>query len=156
MGTTTETLSRDSGPSSALGVLALVGSFGLAYGIDLVIRQLRLQAGATFRFEPYILISALLPFLVVFMILGLASLLLQSLPPNRALALTYLLSGLAVPILYISFLVPYPVWLRATFLYRFQHAVASFSSQSAIYYVAAAWFVIGLLALRRSMRLGAA
>jgi len=150
MATVTHTPEHHSTSSSTLAVLALVASFVSAYTVDHVIRQLRVDAGTTFDFEPFILISGLLPLFVVAVILALAFLVLQRLPASRTVAVIYVVSGLVVAIVYTSFLVSYPLWLRATFLYRFQHALVTFGSQSSTYYLASAWILIGAAALKKT------
>ena len=134
---------------AVITIISLIVAFVLAYAIDASLQQLRKYAGATFNFRPVVIISSIVPVVVVIGILALTWLALRYLPPNRFVAIAFMISGLFVIAEYLTFFIAFPLWLRNTIMGRFRYALMDFGAQSAIYYIASACIVIGIAALRR-------
>lgn len=130
-------------------VVSLTVMYVIAYVIDISLRQLKRYAGDTFNFRPAILFSSVAPIVIVIGILALTWLALRYLPPNRFVGIAFLISGLFVIVMYLSYFVGLPLWLRTTIIGRFRYAMMDFGLQSSIYYVASACVILGIVALRR-------
>lgn len=143
-------------PSSTPRIVASVAlgiSFLVSYLMDSTLVQLRTNASTSFDFLPVVVFSALAPFIVVSGILFLGWLVLVRLPPRRFNALVFLLVGIVVLGLYISFFAGSPPWLRETILGRLRSTLMDFGFLSSTYHVAAGAVVVGLAGLWRSRSL---
>src|SRR3972149_5559630 len=67
-----------------LSIASLAASFVAAYQLDDLPHRLRLYAGTTFHFQPFVLLSALTPVLVVSVVLVMARFVLTRVPPTPA------------------------------------------------------------------------
>ena len=130
--------------------VALAASFILTYALDEVLHRMKEDAGTTFHFQPYILLSAILPPFVIAGFFALASFILRRLAPSRAVAGICLVAGLFIAVQHVSFLFGIPPWLRATPVGRFHVAVMTFGSESLLYFLASTWIVIGIAEFRRA------
>lgn len=129
--------------------VSLVVAFALAYGLDVTLQRLRESAGASFQFRYPILLSSIIPPIIIAGSLALAWLVLRFLPPNWFTAIAFLVAGLFVMGEYLSIFIAFPVWLRPTIIGKFRYRLMDLGSQSAIYYLASGWVIIGIAALRR-------
>ena len=116
-------------PQFSLQVSPLPPSFILTYALDEVLHRMKEYAGTTFHFQPYILLSAILPPFVIAGFFALASFILRRLAPSRAVGGICLVAGLFIAAEYVSFLFGIPPWLRATPVGKFHVAVMTFGSE---------------------------
>jgi len=136
-----------------LSIASLAASFVAAYQLDDLLHRLRLYAGTTFHFQPFVLLSALTPVLVVSVVLVLARFVLTRVPPTPAVPVIYLVAGLFIILEYVAYLVPIPEWLRLSafgWLSTRLLVFGSLGSQSSTYYVASGSIVIAIAKLARN------
>ncbi len=134
---------------SLSAVVSLSVAYVIAYVIDISLQQLESYTRTTFDFSPAFIFSSVTPGIVVMGILALAWFALRCLPPSWFVGIAFLVSGLFVIGVNLSYFVDFPLWLRATIVGQFRYTMMSFGLQSSIYYVASACVIIGVAVLRR-------
>ncbi len=127
-----------------IAAAALCLSFVIAYAADAIHHQLVQDASTTFNVRSASLFVAVTPLIMAATMLALAWLILVRLPPSRPSAAIFLIAGIFVAAEYLSFLVPFPLWLRETVIGRFRYEITNVGGHSNLYSLAAFWIVAGI------------